>query len=210
VVAVGWADLDATRALAPTSRLPAFPATPVVTVGAVLRLAAKGRLTLEEPANAHLRTVRLADTGVTVGDLPSHSGGIDLAVEPGAAVVRPLLEVAGPVIASHVDRGGRRFSAGGLATLGQLMANLTGQPYPVAASRLVLEPLGMGCSGFPPTPEEGGSDRLTGYHVGLDGQLHPVEPRVATLAAASRLWSTAADLVRLGIGWSSLLPPSLA
>lgn len=210
VVAVGRADLARGRELATTSRFPALAATAVVTVGAVLRLAADGRLDLDDPANEHLRTVSLADAEVTVRHLLSHTGGLDLATDPAGTVARPLVEVAGPVIACGGDRGVRRFSAAGLAVLGQLVADLTGQPYPVAAGRLVLEPLEMGSSGFPATADEAGSDCLTGYHVGLDGHFEPVEPRVATLAPAGGLWSTASDLVRLGTGWSALLPPSLA
>ena len=43
-----------------------------------------------------------------------------------------------------------------------------------------------------------------------DGVFEPFPPQVATVPAIAGLWSTGADLVRLGTGWSSLLPAALA
>ena len=40
--------------------------------------------------------------------------------------------------------------------------------------------------------------------------FQPVPARIPTLQAVAGLWSTGADLVRLGLGWSSLLPEALA
>jgi hypothetical protein len=42
------------------------------------------------------------------------------------------------------------------------------------------------------------------------GAFEPVPATVCVLQAAGGLWATAADLVRLGTGWSSLLPAALA
>jgi CubicO group peptidase (beta-lactamase class C family) len=42
-----------------------------------------------------------------------------------------------------------RPSNGGYGALGQMIADLTGQSYPGAVGRLVLEPLGMSGSWFP-------------------------------------------------------------
>ena len=55
--------------------------TGLVTATAVLRLAAEGRLDLDAPANARLRTVRLADNSVTVRDLLTQTGGVDSPAE---------------------------------------------------------------------------------------------------------------------------------
>jgi hypothetical protein len=46
--------------------------------------------------------------------------------------------------------------------------------------------------------------------VTVDGAVEPFPPQVSAIQAASGLWSTGADLVRLGTGWPSLLPPALA
>jgi hypothetical protein len=42
------------------------------------------------------------------------------------------------------------------------------------------------------------------------GALAPAGPMISALPAAAGLWAPPADLVRLGTGWSSLLPAALA
>ena len=101
-------------------------------------------------------------------------------------------------------------SNGGYAVLGQLIADVTGQPYARAAARLVLDPLGMRDSRFPDSPADIGPGAVTGYTVTADGALEPFLPQVSTVPAIAGLWSTGADLVRLGTGWSLLLPAALA
>jgi CubicO group peptidase (beta-lactamase class C family) len=54
------------------------------------------------------------------------------------------------------------------------------------------------------------SPAVTGYDVTGDGRFTPLPGLVCVLPAAGGLWSTAADLARLALGWSSLLPRSLA
>ena len=94
--------------------------------------------------------------------------------------------------------------------LGQLIADVTGLLYADAAIRLVLDPLGMRDSRFPARPADIGPGAVTGYTVTADGAFEPFPPQVATVPAIAGLWSTGADLVRLGTGWPSLLPEALA
>ncbi len=154
-VASGWANLGRAEVLSTGHRFPACRVTRLITATAVLRLVAGGKVGLNDPANDHLRTFRLADDSVTVRDLLTHTGGVD-------------------------DRGGPLVADGGYAALGQLVADVTRSRYADAAARLVLEPLGMSDSSFPGRWPAGG------------------------------MWTTAADLVRFGAMWSSLLPEALA
>ena len=85
------------------------------------------------------------------------------------------------------------------------MADLT-----VAAARLVLEPLGLAGSSFPARAADLGPDAVTGYTVTPDGALAGVPAVICVMPAVGGLWCTAADLVRLGTAWSSLLPAELA
>ena len=55
----------------------------------------------------------------------------------------------GPVIPCGGPRGSVQPSNGGYGVLGQLIADVTGLPYASAATRLVLDPLGMRDSRFP-------------------------------------------------------------
>ena len=53
----------------------AYAITQVITAITALRLVADGLLELDAPANRYLRTVRLADSEVTVRDLLGHTAG---------------------------------------------------------------------------------------------------------------------------------------
>jgi hypothetical protein len=75
VIARGWADLDRDELLQPSHRFAAYSITKLITATVLLRLVAEGLVDLDQPANACLRTVRLADDAVTVRDLLSHVGG---------------------------------------------------------------------------------------------------------------------------------------
>jgi CubicO group peptidase (beta-lactamase class C family) len=212
VLATGWASLDSGEPLAPGHRFAAPGVTMLVTATAVLRLVADGRIGLDSRANDHLHAVRLADDTITVRELLSHTAGVD---NPGprdmyADTVPELSELMGPVIACPGPRGVPQPSNGGCAVLGQLVADLTGLPYAAAATQLVLDPLHLRDSVFPGRPADIGPGAVSGYHLTLEGVFQPVPARIPALQAAAGLWSTGADLVRLGLRWSALLPRSLA
>jgi Beta-lactamase len=133
----------------------------------------------------------------------------DLRAELYADGVPDLVRLMGPVISCGGPRGTVRPSNGGYGVLGQLVADATGLPYARAAARLVLEPLGMRDSRFPARPADIGPGAVTGYTVTTDGAFEAFPAQVCTLQAVAGLWSTGADLVRLGTGWSSLLPGTL-
>ena len=210
VVTAGHADLDRAEPLEPGHRFPVPGVTVLVTATAVLRLAAGGRISLDTPANDHLQTVRLADDTVTVRELLSHTAGVGNPAELYAGHVPDLADTMGPVIPCDGARGTLRPSNGGYGVLGQLIADVTGLPYADAAARLVLGPLGMRGSRFPATAADVGPGAVTCYTATADGAFQPFPARVSTLQAVAGLWSTGADLARLGTGWASLLPAALA
>lgn len=209
-LARGWARLDPQEPLSTTHRFPVYAVSMLITATAVLRLAADGRLDLDEPANDHLRTIRLADGDITVRDLLTHSDGLAHLPQVFAETVPDLAELTGPVLASSGIRGIVGGGMSGYAALGALIADISGSPYPQAAARLVLDPLGMTGSSFPgrwPAADE----RAVGCHMlDTDGSFVPPPAQVATVAATLGLWTTAADLVRFALGWSALLPAPLA
>jgi CubicO group peptidase (beta-lactamase class C family) len=210
VTATGWARLDPEPAeLRPEHRFPAYSVTKLITGTAVLRLVADGRAELDRPANDYLRTVRLSDDTVTVRDLLSHRGGVSTPFGLFAGRVPALADLAGPVLPCSGPRGEFAYSNGGYAALGQLIGDLTGESYPDVATRLVLEPLAMTSSFFPAAwPQR--TDTVSGFAVTGDGSVEPSPPLICTVPAAGGLWATAADLVRFGLCWSSLLPDALA
>ncbi len=212
IVTAGWADLDRREGLHTGHRFAVPGVTALVTAVAVLRLIADGRVRIDAPANGCLRSVRLADDTVTVRELLSHSSGVDgtLAGPLLAASVPVLSELAGPVIACGGPRGVLRPNNLGYAVLGQLIADVTGVPYPEAVTRLVLRPLAMTRSAFPARAGDLTPDAVTGYEATAEGVFEPVPASVVTLPAVGGMRATAADMLRLGAGWASLLPAALA
>ena len=116
----------------------------------MLRLAAAGRLRLDDPASRYLGAVRLADDAVTVRELLTHTAGV---TDP-PGLHRPAVPAPGrgDRPGARTARGGAgpsRLSLAGYAALGEVIAGRAGEPYQDAAARLVLAPLGMRGSWFP-------------------------------------------------------------
>ena len=125
----------------------------LITATAVLRLVAEGVVALDNPVSRHLRSLRLANDAVTVRELLAHTGGVD---SPPPASLWPARWRTSPTCSGGSGCSGPRgefaYSDGGYAVLGQLIADLTGTSFARAATRLVLEPLGMADSWFPAEP----------------------------------------------------------
>lgn len=213
VLARGWADLDRGEMLRPGHRFPVPGVSTLVMVTAVLRLVAEGRVGLDTSANDHLHAVRLADGTVTVRELLTHTSPVtDLTVGADAILadtLPDLADVVGEVLGCTGERGALTPNNCGIAVLGQVVADVTGLPYAQAVTRLVLAPLRMRDSSFPMRVAEIGPGAVTGYGVAPEGTFTALPTRICTLPAVAGLWSTGADLVRLGVGWSSLLPETL-
>jgi CubicO group peptidase (beta-lactamase class C family) len=205
----GWADLERNVPLDSGHRFPALTITTLVTSTAVLCLVAQGAVALDDPVNRHLRSLRLADDAVTVRELLSHTAGVDSPSSVWAEAVADVTEGLGPVVGCSGPRGEFAVSYGGYAVLGQLITDLTGTPFAQAATRLVLEPLGMADSWFP-VQAPVSPDAAHGYRLERDGSFVPEPPPVFALQSAGGLWSTGPDLVRFGSGWRTLLPGELA
>jgi CubicO group peptidase (beta-lactamase class C family) len=179
----GWANLDRAEVMSISHRFPACRVTQLITATAVLRLVADGKVGLDDPASRHLRAFRLADDSVTVKELLTQAGRA---------------------------REAFRITDGGYAALGQMVADVTGSHYTDAATRLVLEPLGMSGSSFPGHWPRTDPDAVTGYQVNRDMAFTRAPATACAIAAAGGMWTTAGDLVRFGTMWSSLLPEALA
>ena len=199
-----------------------------------LRLVQEGALELDRPVNESLRSWRIPENGftrghpVTLRQLLSHSGGLTngaVGIYGPQERMPTLLEAlngtppskVGAVEVDFVPGTRARYSGGGYSVVQQLVIDGTGEPFPQAARRLVLDPLGMRESGFhQPLPDSLTAAAATGH--GGDGS--PIPGRWWTLPemAAGGLWSTASDLARLAIGliaaWrgddGAILAPELA
>ena len=217
-LSTGWADLERDEILTTGHRFPVYQVATLVTATAVLRLVADRRIGLDDAANDHLRTVRLADDAVTVRDLLTRTGGVDEPAELLAETVPDLVTLyGGPVLPCGGRRGALTRGVGGYAALGQLIADVTAAAYPDATADLVTGPLGMTSAMFPtswpgavPADADPAVQAITGYFVQEDGFLKPIPKMISTVPAAAGLWASPADVVRFAAGWSSLLPAELA
>ncbi len=179
----GWAHLDRAEVLSTSHRFPACHLTQLITATGVLRLVAEGRVGLDDPANDHLRTFRLADNSVTVRELLTYTGGVDDPVQPPfASSVPDLAAVVGPVLSCGGARGVFRIADGGYAALGQMIADVTRSVYPDAAARLVLEPLGM-------------RDRACAEHASALPAFAPAHPQARLISPHRGLHLTGAAQV---------------
>jgi CubicO group peptidase (beta-lactamase class C family) len=210
----GWADLEQNVPLGASHLFPAHGISTLVTSTAVLCLVADGIVALDDPVNQHLRSLRLADDVVTVRELLSHTGGVDSPPSVWAEAVADVAEVLGPTVGCSGPRGEFAYSYGGYAVLGQLIADLTGTTFAQAATRLVLEPLGMADSWFPAqapvSPTLPSQDLTRGYRLTREGAFEPEPLPTFAFQSAGGLWSTGPDLVRFGAGWRTLLPGELS
>ena len=98
------------------------------------------------------------------------------------------------------------YSGGGTLVVQKALEEASGKPFADLARELVLEPLGMGASGFfQPLPSAMAAQAAKGH--GQSGNELPGGFRVYPELAAAGLWTTARDLGALVVGINSLAGP---
>ena len=181
----------------------------VVTAVVVLRLVEQGRIGLDTPVNAMLRSWSLPGSGaqtVTPRLLLSHRAGTTVSGFPGYAAGAPLpdlrqiLDGTAPantpaVRVARPPGEAFRYSGGGTMVLQRLVMDVTGTAFDTLAHELVLGPVGMARSGFfQPLPATE-SDAASAHD--LEGRPLPGRFHVYPEHAAAGLWSTPDELARL-------------
>ena len=100
---------------------------------------------------------------------------------------------------------GQGQAPGDYAALGQLIADVTGSDYP-RPNPAGARPARHGQLVVPGRLADEDPDAVTGYELEPDGTFVPDLDDVTAIQLAAGLWTTAADLVRFGTGWSSRCP----
>jgi CubicO group peptidase (beta-lactamase class C family) len=185
--------------------------TKTFTAIAVLQLCEQGLVDLDAPANQYLRTYRLVSAKAsfrpaTVRHLLTHTAGISEQVPRSGLLRRDFGETVklGGRIPSLADyyRGGLRLEAEpgtrfrygdhGFATLGQLVEDVSGQPFHRYLREHVFEPLGMADTTL--LRSEVDPSRLaSGYRLGSQG-ARAVTQREYVPAGAGAIFSTPRDM----------------
>lgn len=188
--------------------------TKTFTAIAVMQLCEQGLVELDAPANDYLRSFRLAPADpsfrpATVRHLLTHTAGIgywrrlsDL-LQPGIGSGDRAGRSGAPSLADYYRRGvpveiepGTKwvYSNHGFAALGQIVEDVTGQPFDHYLRQRVFDPLGMHHTDL--VRSERIQSRLaTGYVLRSRG-LKPVADREIPTPGGGGAYSTTADMAR--------------
>ena len=205
----GFADLETGRRPDADTVYRVASISKTFTAAAVVQLRDRGRLTLDDPLVRHLPEFgavrvhhgRVED--VTLRRLLSHRSGLvsegpfaywDTRQFPDLDEVLAALPRTEVVLAPDA---GAKYSNLAFALLGEVVARLSGEPFPDYARRHLFAPLGMDSSSFRP-------DEALLARMAVGYEPHPFEDRpqpaghtpARGLAAAAGLYTTAADLAR--------------
>jgi CubicO group peptidase (beta-lactamase class C family) len=197
----------------PETRFQAASISKPVTALAVLQLVEAGRLDLDTDVNRYLTSWRVPDNTFTASEkvtlrrLLTHTAGVTVHGFAGYVPGSPtptLLQVlkgeapanSSPVTVDAVPGKAWRYSGGGYEIVQQILADVTGQPFPELMRQSVLQPAGMSRSTFEqPLP----STLLGEAAVPFDSNGQPIGggAHVYPEMAAAGLWTTPSDLARL-------------
>jgi CubicO group peptidase (beta-lactamase class C family) len=187
-----------------------------LTAAAVMNFVQAGKLDLDVDVNQYLKTWKLPPSPltehqpVTLRELLSHSGGVNVSGLPGYQAGQPVPTLAqvldgkppaiNPPIRVDIEPGITwRYSGGGYTIVQEVLTDTTGQPFPELMRERVLAPFGMSQSSFeqPPTP---GSLARAATPYAADGTAIKGGPHVYPTMAPAGLWTTPSDLARYAIG----------
>jgi D-alanyl-D-alanine carboxypeptidase len=199
----GVAELSTGRRAGRRQALRAAGLSRTVTALTVLSLAAEGVVALDDPAERHLRAVRLASAGepATVADLLRHTTGLlpqpatVTGVRTGSHVPTPA-DLYAPALVADQPRGAVAPADENTVLAGLLVEDVTGATLADEAARRVLDPLGMRHSSLR-LDERVARQPVCGYDVDFD-EVAVTSGTEVVLQAAYGLVSTLDDLSLLG------------
>jgi CubicO group peptidase (beta-lactamase class C family) len=210
-ISLGLADIGAKRPITIDSAFRIASVTKTFTAVAVMQLWEQGAIDLDAPADEYLRTFRMVPVAglsmPTPRHLLTHTAGIGYwrrlsdVLRPGLGsgdVFRRPVPTLGEYyrdgLPVEVEPGTKwMYSNHGIAALGQIVEDVTGEPIEQYLRDHVLEPLAMDSSDLIPS-ERVHHALATGYALTSSG-LQPVVDR-ETLHASGGMYSSPADLAR--------------
>lgn len=209
----GMADVEEARPVTTQTLFQAASISKPVAATAALSLVEEGVLVIDEDVNHKLESWQVptnqytAAEPVTLRRLVTHTAGLTVHGFPGYAsdervpTTIEVLDGAGntdPIRADTTPGSMWRYSGGGYTVMQQLLADVTGKPFPLILRERVLDPAGMVESTYEqPLPEDRRGMEATGYRrdgTEVKGKWHTY-PEMA----AAGLWTTPSDLARFAI-----------
>jgi len=213
VKAYGLADTTTRKRVTTETMFSAGSISKLVAAVAALKLVEEGKLDLDSPINASLRSWKLPEnevsqkTPVTLRMLLSHRGGTSQSAyfgftpdrQPLPSVVDILSGKPGtdsrPVVVNSTPNGEFRYSGGGYLVAQLAMMDATGQDFASLTGKAVFQRLGMAHTTFAqPLPERFARNASWAYssNAWFKGM-----PYVYPQQAPAGLYSTPTDLARL-------------
>ncbi len=201
----GLADLATGAAFGPDTLFPVGSLSKGFTAVLAAMLVREGRLRWDHLVLQHLPELRLSEPsvgmGLTVGDLFSHRSGLsncDLLISSPVASSQDIIGRFSEAELAHTS-GGFLYSNANYFLAGELLARVTGQPWPELLRQRILKPLGMSSTTASSTEFLRAADRARGYWQpkGEGGSVAeaPFQP-FDSAAAAGGIHTTLRDLAR--------------
>ncbi|HEX9889944.1 MAG TPA: serine hydrolase domain-containing protein, partial [Nitriliruptorales bacterium] len=209
---LGFADVESKRPVTTDTVFRIGSTSKTLTAIGLMQLWEQGRLDLDDPVVGHLRSYRFEQPEgtrpVTIRDMFTHTSGVgevrgltDLRLR-GAGLAAPEGEPI-PSLKQWYARGLRAevgpgqkwaYANHAIATLGQLIEDISGQPFEEYMLEHVLEPLGMLGSDF--LRSQRVRDRLAVGYKRKRGRFEPVRYLDIVVAAAGSMFSSIDDMAR--------------
>ena len=199
----GWANLEWKVAHTPATKFRIGSVTKQFTAAAVLLLAERGKLALDDPLAKFVPAAPETWKPVTVRQLLSHTGGVPSFTDiPDYATNKLRPETPAQSIAHVTDKPlefapGEKFkySNSGFVLLGWIVEVASGMSYEAFLRENIFRPLGMNDSGYDSStaviPQ-----RASGYLPGPGGPTNAPYIDMHVPHGAGALYSTTADLHR--------------
>jgi D-alanyl-D-alanine carboxypeptidase len=188
----GMADVEKDVPITPATIFRLASVTKPFTAIAVLQLAERGKLSIDDAVSKYLPEFAHGAT-VRISHLLSHTAGIADFISYDEALKRPL----------EFEPGSRiNYSNSGYQLLGRVIEKVSGMSYEDYLRKHIFSPLGMRNSGYDKTEVLPG--RATPFLLDKDGYYKPVRAQDAAGAyAAGGLYSTILDMVQFEQGLTS-------
>jgi CubicO group peptidase (beta-lactamase class C family) len=204
----GFADVASARpAVADSTRFRIGSVSKTFIWTAVMMLVERGQLDLDADVNGYLKSVRIADAfgvPVTMRQLMHHRAGFEDSLRLFAVAdddPRTLVDVLNEQQPARVYAPGLRtsYSNWGSALAAQIVSDVSGIPYAEFLQREILDPLGMGSTGFvapSKLDETARADLATGYKQGKGALALQGYMQIGPYWPAGGIASTATDMAR--------------
>lgn len=204
----GVSDLETRAAVTPRTVFRLGSITKLFTATAVMQLRDAGQLRLDDPVSTYLpwfavRNDFPGEPEITVRHLLTHTSGLpreaafpywtthDFPTREQVRAALPRQDAVFPPASRY------KYSNLGIALLGEIVAEISGLPYPEYLERHVLGPLGMASSSADPGPELRG--RMTAAYLRRQDDGHRAIAEyydTGAIAPAANMVSTVEDLAR--------------